>query len=317
MKESGIEAIENYGLSKRNRSRTLFSRIGVVGCGKEGSVIVTSAALNGIEVVFFESHQSEIEDAYVRIEGKLNKKIKNWGLTEGEKKAVLSRISSTTSFEGFANCDFVIEATRYSSLTGERDTNLRKDVFHQLEKVLPSTAIIASNIATCIVTELSSELEFKDRCIGLHYLSNVPDSSIIEIVRGLYTSDETYEKVCKFVKLINNQFISVEESAGLVSVRLYLVQLNEACSIIMEGVSTIEDVDKILTVGFGYRQGVFRTADQMGIEKIVKLMENLYTEFGHVKYKPSPILLHHFRAKHFGISTLKGFYNYDENGNII
>jgi len=317
MAEEIIEAIERYGLSKRNRKRTLFSRIGVVGCGKEGSVIATTAALNGMEVVFLEPNEESIANAYGRIEEKLDKKIQNWGLTENEKKAIIARISGTSNYDDFSGCDFVIEAIRYHDKTGERRVIHRKDVFKELERVLSTSAIIASNVSTVIVTDLASELEHTERCIGLHFLSNVPDSQIIEIVPGLNTSAETYDKVCLFARMINHQFIPVMESSGLVSIRLFLIQLNEACGILMEGISSVEDIDLVLTVGFGHRQGVFRTADQMGIEKIVRLLENLWDEYGSLKYKPSPILLRLFRAKHFGISTNRGFYTYDDFGNII
>ena len=317
MAEEIIEAIERYGLSKRNRKRTLFSRIGVVGCGKEGSVIATTAALNGMEVVFLEPNEESIRNAYSRIEEKLDKKISNWGLTENEKKAILSRITGTSVYEDFSGCDFVIEAIRYHDQTGERRIVQRKEVFKELERVLSTTAIIASNVTTVIVTDLASELEHTERCIGLHFLSNVPDSQIIEIVPGLNTSIETFDKVCQFARLINHQYIPVLESSGLVSIRLFLIQLNEACGILLEGISSVEDIDRVLTVGFGHRQGVFRTADQMGIEKIVRLLENLWDEYGSLKYKPSPILLRLFRAKHFGVSTNRGFYTYDDFGNII
>ena len=317
MAEEIIEAIERYGLSKRNRKRTLFSRIGVVGCGKEGSVIATRAALKGIEVVFLEPNQERIENAYKRIEEQLNKKIQNWGLTENEKKAIIGRIQGSSNYEDFSGCDFVIEAIRYDDQTGERQVIQRKEVFRKLEEVLSQRAIIASNVSTVVVTELAAEMEHQDRCIGLHFLSNIPDSHIIEIVRGLNTSDDTYNKVCQFARMINHEFVQVTESSGLVSLRLFLIQLNEACSMLMEGVASVEDIDRVLTVGFGHRQGVFRTADQIGIEKIVKLLENLYEEYGHVKYKPSPILLRLSRAKLWGISKGKGFYTYDESGNII
>lgn len=317
MAEEMIEAIERYGLSKRNRKRTLFSRIGVVGCGKEGSVIATRAALKGIEVVFLEPNQERIDNAYKRIEDQLNKKIQNWGLTENEKKAIIGRIQGSSNYEDFSGCDFVIEAIRYDDQTGERQVTQRKEVFRKLEEVLSQRAIIASNVSTVVVTELAAEMEHQDRCIGLHFLSNIPDSHIIEIVRGLNTSDDTYNKVCQFARMINHEFVQVTESSGLVSLRLFLIQLNEACSMLMEGVASVEDIDRVLTVGFGHRQGVFRTADQIGIEKIVKLLENLYEEYGHVKYKPSPILLRLSRAKLWGISKGKGFYTYDESGNII
>jgi len=317
MAEEIIEAIERYGLSKRNRKRTLFSRIGVVGCGKEGSVIATTAALKGMEVVFFEPSEERIANAYSRIEEKLDKKIENWGLTQNEKKAIIGRIQGTSAYEDFNGCDFVIEAIRYDDNTGERRVQQRKEVFRKLESVLSEKAIIASNVSTVVVTELASEMEHQERCIGLHFLSNIPDSQIIEIVRGLNTSDETFEKVCLFARLINHDYVPVMESSGLISIRLFLIQLNEACSILMEGIASVGDIDRVLTVGFGHRQGVFRTADQMGIEKIVKLLENLYEEYGHVKYKPSPILLRLWRAKHFGVSRGKGFYTYDDAGNMI
>jgi 3-hydroxybutyryl-CoA dehydrogenase len=317
MAEEIIEAIERYGLSKRNRKRTLFSRIGVVGCGKEGSVIATTAALNGMEVIFLEPNEESIANAYTRIEGKLDKKISNWGLTDNEKKAILSRITGTSNYEDFSGCDFVIEAIRYTDKTGEKRIVQRKEVFKELERVLSTTAIIASNVTTVIVTDLASELVHTERCIGLHFLSNVPDSQIIEIVPGLNTSIETFDKVCMFAKLIKHDYIPVMESSGLVSIRLFLIQLNEACGILLEGISSVEDIDRVLTVGFGHRQGVFRTADQMGIEKIVRLLENLWDEYGSLKYKPSPIILRLFRAKHFGVSTNRGFYTYDDFGNII
>ncbi len=311
-----IEPIEKYGLSKRNRKRTLFSKIGVVGAGKEGSVIATTAALSGIEVVFLEPTEEKMANAFARIEAKLNKRIENWGLTQSEKRAVMGRIRGTLDYKDFEGCDFVIEAVRYDQ-TGVREVNQRKEVFQRLEQVLDPTAIIASNISTVVVTDLASELEHKERCIGLHFLSSVPGAEIIEIVRCLYTSDETFDKVCHFAKLINHQYVSVAESAGLVSLRLFLIQLNEACSMLMEGISGVEDIDRVLTVGFGHRLGVFRIADRMGIEKIVSLLQNLYEEYGHLKYKPSPVLLRLLRAKHFGVSRGRGFYVYDKEGNIL
>lgn len=312
-----VEPIERYGLSKRSRKKTLFSRIGVVGCGKEGSVIATTAALNGIEVVFLEPSDERIANAYLRIEKKLDKKIENWGLTQNEKKAILSRIQGTTNYENFRSCDFVIEAIRYDDNTGERRVAHRKEVFRHLEEVLSPQAIIASNVSTVVVTELASELEHQERCIGIHFMSNTPGSQIIEIVPGLSTSEETVKKMQMFAKLINHEYVTVMESSGLVAIRMFLIQLNEACGMLMEGIASVEDIDRVLTVGFGHRIGVFRLADQMGIEKIVKLLENMYEEYGSLKYKPSPLLLRMFRAKHFGINKGRGFYNYDESGNIV
>ncbi len=310
------EPIEKYGLNNKDRKKTLFSRIGVVGCGKDGSFIVTVAASNGMEVVFLEPSEGRIQNAYARIEEKLNKRIESWGLTESEKKAILARIKGTTRYEDFAGCDFVIEAIRYDDM-GVRSVTARKEVFAKLEEILDEKAIIASNVATIFVTELANELKHKERTIGVHFMTNVPGSNIIEIVPGLDTSDETYNLVCHFAQMINFDYVHLLESAGLVSLRLFFAQLNEACSMLMEGIASVEIIDRVLTVGFGHKQGVFRTADQMGIEKIVHLMENMFNEYGNMKYKPSPVLNRMYRGNQYGISKGKGFYEYDETGNII
>ena len=189
------EPIERYGLSKRSLKKTLFSKIGVVGCGKDGSVIATVAATHGMEVVFLEPTKEQIANAFRRIEKILDRRIKGWGLTENEKKVIMSRIKGTMDYVDFEGCDFVIEAVRYNSFTGERTVTERKEVFRRLESVVAPDAIIASNVTTVIVSELASELEHKSRVIGLHFLSNVVESQIIEIVRGLETSDDTYDKV--------------------------------------------------------------------------------------------------------------------------
>ncbi len=312
-----IEPIEKYGLSQRSQSKKLFSRIGIVGCGKDGSLIATQAAMNGIEVIFLEPSQEKISSSFNYIEEHLDKKIQGWGMTKSEKKLYLGRIRGTVDYQELSECDFVIEAIRYNLSTGERGLTERQNVFKHLESVLSPSAIIASNVTTVTVSDLVTELEHKDRCIGLHFISNVPASNILEVVRGADTSDETYEAVCNFAKMIRYQYVPVLESAGLISMRLFLTQLNEACSMLMEGISTVEDIDEVMKVGFGYRQGVFLTADLLGIEKIVKLMENMYDEFGAVKYKPSPLLRRMARAKLHGVRSGKGFYTYDEQGNIL
>lgn len=317
MPEMIIEPIEKYGLSEKPKARKLFSSIGIVGCGKEGSVIATVAASNGIEVIFFEPTAEKIANAYSQIEQKLDKKIESWGLTQSEKKAILGRTHGTFNYADFKDCEFVIEAIRYNEAASDRQVGARKEVFKTIESIVSPDAIIASNVSTVVVTELAAELKHQERCIGLHFLANVPNSEIIEIVRGQNTSNETYDKVCRFAKLIHYNYVNVEESSGLVSLRLFLTQLNEACGILMEGISNVADIDHVLSVGFGHRLGIFRSADQMGIEKVVSLLQNLYDEYGAVKYKPSPVLLRLLRAKHYGISRGQGFYKYDEKGNII
>lgn len=310
-----IEPIEDFGLSKKQQQRTLFSKIGVVGCGKDGQNICRIASSNGMEVVFIELNEERIENAFTKLGNVLDRRIENWGMTQSEKKLTLSRIKGSLDFKDLSDCDFVIEAIRAES--SDRKITERKEVFTKIEEVVSPECIIATNSTTIIITELSSELKYRDRCVSLHFFVQSPEARICEVVKGLYTSDIVYNKVLKFVKMVNRQAIPVEESAGLISIRLYTALLNEACEVLLEGVGSMVDIDSVWKVGFGMRFGPFELADILGIDKINRWMENLYSEFGDPRYMASPVIKKLNRAKRFGVHTCCGFYKYDETGKII
>lgn len=309
------EPIEEFGLSEKSKNKTLFSKIGVVGCGLVGQNIARVASFYGIEVVFIEVSEEKIREAYKNIEKVLDERIEHWGITLGEKRAILSRIKGTLDYQDLKGCDFVIEAIRAVDRGGK--IKERKEIFRKIEEVVDSECIIATHSTTIVITELSSDLKYRDRCISLHFFVNHQEARIIEVVRGLYTTDDSYQKVCKFVALINRKIIPVQESAGLVSVRIFVVMLNEACDVLMEGVSNVEDVDQLMKIGFGMRLGPFELADKMGLDKVLRWMDNIYNEFGDVRYKPNPYLRRLVRGKHFGIESGEGFYKYNENGKKI
>ncbi len=309
------EPIEEFGLIKKNKTNSFFSKIGVVGCGNIGQKIARIASMAGIEVLFIEISEEKIQEALTSIDRTLDDMIGHWGMTDSEKRAVLSRIQGTTEYSKLAGCDFVIEAI--NAVDRGRRVDNRKEIFRMVENAVDDDCIIATNSTTIIITELSSELKNKGRSLGLHFFMASSEAKIVEVVKGLYTSDETYAKVLKFVKLINYEAILVEESAGLISVRMFTVILNEACRLMMESVASMRDIDETMRVGFGMRLGPFEIADVIGIDKVVRWMENLYIEFGGLQYKPSPILKRLFRAKQYGILSGKGFYSYDEKGDRI
>ncbi len=312
MAETFIEPIESYGLSSKDRKKSLFSKIGVVGCGKDGRNIVRQTASAGLEVIFIEISQEKIDFALEKIGKDLDTKIESWGLTPGDKRTIMGRIKGSMNYEDLKGCDFVIECVRYDE-NGERSTELRKEVFKTLEKILSPEAIIATNATTVIISELAAELEYKSRCISLHFPVAHPDAKILEVVKGIYTSEEVYEKVLLFAKLIKYNTIDVHESNGLVSLRLMVTMLNEACQMLMENVASMESIDSLFEVVYGMRLGVFRMADIIGIEKIVSLMEDMFNEYGDKKYKPSPILWRLYRTKQMGVAdgNGKGFYIYE------
>lgn len=309
------EPIEQFGLEVKNKSKALFSKIGVIGCGLVGQNLARVASFYGIEVVFIEVSEDKIREAYKNIEKVLDERIEHWGITQGEKRAILSRIKGSMDYKDLKGCDFVIEAIRAVDRGGK--IKERKEIFHKIEEVVKPDCIIATHSTTIVITELASDLKYRDRCVSLHFFVNHQEARVVEVVRGLYTTDESYQKVCKFVTLMNRKIVPVQESAGLVSVRIYVVLLNEACEILMEGISNIDDIDQTMKIGFGMRLGPFELADKMGLDKILRWMDNIYNEFGDIRYKPNPYLRRLVRAKHLGMESGEGFYKYDENGKRI
>lgn len=315
MAELITEPIEKYGLSKQSRPKVLFSKIGIVGCGTVGQELVITASKHGIEVTFLELTEQLINHSIDEIKKQLDNEIDHWGLTPGDKNAIMSRIKGTLSYSDFADCELVIEAVK--SKQRESSFILRKQVFRNIEKHVSRDCIIATNSSTLVVTELSSELEFSDRCVSLHISTTAPGASVVELTRSLHTSDDAYEKVKIFVKLLDKILIPVTESPGLVSVRLFVVLLNEACETLMEGVSSMDNIDLAMRASFNMPLGPFEFADKIGLDKIMRWMENLYSEFGSNRYIASPIIKKLVRANRFGRSTGRGFYEYTADGNKI
>lgn len=315
MAELIIEPIEKYGLSKESRPKILFSKIGIVGCGSVGQELAITASKHGIEVVFLELSENLIHHSFEEIKKELDHQINHWGLTPGEKTAILSRIRGTLLYSAFHDCELVIETIK--SKQGQSSFDMRKEVFLNIEKKVSKECIIATNSSTIVVTELSSELKHKERCVSLHVSTTAPGASVVELAKGLHTTDEAYEKVIKFVKLLEKISIPVLESPGLVSVRLFVVLLNEACETLMEGVSSMENIDLTMRSCFNMPLGPFEFADKVGLDKVVRWMENLYSEFGSSRYIASPMIKKLVRANRLGRVSGIGFYSYDANGNKI
>jgi 3-hydroxybutyryl-CoA dehydrogenase len=312
MAEVLVESIENYGLSQKSPSRTLFSKVGLVGCGTVGQNIALLISQKELEVVFLEVSEEKVALALKKIEQELDNMIGRWGMTPGEKRAILSRINGYVGYDHLRQCDLVIEAI--SSKNRDQRITCRKEVFKNIEKVVSPQTIIATNSTTIAITELSSDLDHKERCVSMHFLTNVPGAKMIEVVRSLYTTDDVFDKVSKFVNMMGRQLVHVQESPGMISIRLFVTMVNEACELLMEGVGNISDIDITMRIGLGLALGPFELADKVGLDKVERWMDNLYAEFGDLKYKASPVLKRHVRAHQFGRSCGQGFYSYDETG---
>jgi 3-hydroxybutyryl-CoA dehydrogenase len=315
MKEKIVEQIESYALSKKGRPKSQFAQIGVVGAGSTGQRITLMIATQGIEVIILDLSQENLDQSFKGMAEELDNRIEHWGMTSGEKRSVLSRIKGTLDYKDFKDCDLVIESIL--SKLPESTIAIRKEVFRKIEENVSRDAIIATNSSTIVITELSSELKYKDRCLSLHFSTTSPGANVVEVVRGIQTSEDICENVHKFTTLIGKIPIMVDESPGLISVRLFIALIGEACDALMEGVASKENIDLTMRNGMGLPLGPFEMADKIGLDKVVRWMDNLYKEFGDLKYKPSPVLKKLVRANRLGRKSGKGFYSYDEHGNKI
>jgi 3-hydroxybutyryl-CoA dehydrogenase len=311
MSES-IEKLEDYGLSKDTKPKTLFSLVGIVGAGSVGQNIARMVSSKGLDVVFLDINQQKIDQANTELAKELDRMIERWGMTNSEKLGILSRIKGTLDYNSFKDCDIVIEAIKSSSR--EHSHDVRSRILKTIEAHVGRDTIIATNSSTQVITELTADLTYKDRCVSFHFLTPEADARVVEIVKGLYTSQEAYENTIKFANLIGKKVIAVKESPGIISTRLIVPFINEACEVLMEGVGKMEDIDLTMKVGFGLPLGPFEMADKIGLDKILRWCENLYDEFGDLKYKSSPLLKKLVRAHQWGRRTGRGFYEYNKDG---
>ncbi|HEX3009876.1 MAG TPA: 3-hydroxyacyl-CoA dehydrogenase family protein [Bacteroidales bacterium] len=304
------EVLEDYALNEKLRKKESLRKVGIVGCGSVGQEIARIISQSGIDVVFVDVSEDRVKEIFKSITHQLDMIIDRWGLTESEKRAILSRIHGTTRYEDISECNLVMETI--SSNRPGTSLELRKEVFRKIEEHVTPDTVITSNISTLMISDLSSSLKYPERAVGLHFMIP-PTVKVVEVVKGLRTNEEAYDFVCRFAKMIGKKVVTVNESPGNISTRLIVTLINEACEVLMEGVGSIENIDDTMKIGYGMQFGPFELADRIGLDKILKYMDNLYQEFGLQKFKASPIIKRLVRANNLGRKTEKGFYKY-ENG---
>ncbi|HYW96681.1 MAG TPA: 3-hydroxyacyl-CoA dehydrogenase NAD-binding domain-containing protein [Bacteroidales bacterium] len=309
------ETLEDFALSQESAEKPgSIQKVAVIGCGAMGQEISRLVSQQGMEVVFIDVSEERIKEVYREIENQLDEIINKWGLTEGEKRAILSRIKGSTDYNDIRDADLVIESI--NSRKPGTNIEIRKEVFKKAEAVIGDDVIITSNNSTLMISDLAGVLKHPGRAIGLHFIAPASSVKIVEVVRGVETADATFDFILRFCKMIDKTPIALHESPGHVSSRLIVTLINEACETLMEGVASVKCIDTTMKMGYGLLFGPFEMADKIGLDKLLKWMDNLYAEFGLQKYKPSPILKRLVRAGYHGIKTGKGFYKY-EDGKII
>lgn len=282
-------------------------RVFVAGAGQMGQGIAETAATSGISVVLSDVTDSRLRQGLAGIEASLNKAIERWAITASEKRAILSRIGTVVGIEGTDGCDFAIEAV-------PEDLRLKKRVFEELDRKCDSGTILVTSTSTLSITEIGSVTARPEKILGMHFLFPVPRAAMVEIVRALRTSDQTFEAATELATQLNKEIVEVHEYPGFVTTRIMVPFINEAVFTLMEGVAGASDIDKAVKLGYGFPTGPLELADTIGLDEVMLLMERLFKELGDLKYKPCPLIRRMVREGKLGKKSGRGFFKYDGSG---
>lgn len=286
----------------------MFRSIGVVGAGTMGQGIAEMLAVKGLDVYLVEKTPEKLQQAKEMLEASLDRQIERWAITEAEKKLTLNRIHMEISLQHLADCELVIE-------TISEDLESKLEVFQLLDMVLTKDAVLASNTSTLSLTELARASRYPERVIGMHFVYPAIRIEVVEIIRGLQTSDDTFDRTKSFIEnVIDRKGVMVYESPGFVTTRLICLLINEALHLLEEGVASPEDIDTAMSKGYQFEHGPLEMADRFGLDSVLAALERMFREYGELKYRPSFLLKKKVRAGQLGIKSGIGFFNYDKDG---
>lgn len=280
-----------------------MEKIFVLGAGTMGAGIVQAFAQKGYEVIVRDIKDEFVERGLAGINKNLSKLVSKGKITEEAKEDILSRISGTTDMNLAADCDLVVEAAI-------ENMKIKKEIFAELDKICKPETILASNTSSLSITEVASATSRAEKVIGMHFFNPAPVMKLVEIIRGMATSQETFDAVKELSLAIGKDPIEVEEAPGFVVNRILIPMINEASFILQEGIASVEDIDTAMKFGANHPMGPLALGDLIGLDVCLAIMDVLYNETGDTKYRASSTLRKYVRAGWLGRKTGKGFYNY-------
>ena len=281
-----------------------IDRMAVVGAGQMGSGIAQVAAQAGVEVVVADASPELAKRSVEKLAATLAKLVEKGKIPAAERDAVLGRIRAARALEDCAGADLAIEAI-------VENEGVKKEIFRRLDALLRPEAILASNTSSISITALAAATKRPDRFVGMHFMNPPPVMQLVEIIRGLQTSDATYAAVVALAKRFRKTTVTSKDSPGFIVNRILIPLLNEACFALQEGLASPEDIDTGVKLGLNHPMGPLTLADFIGLDTCLYIAEVLHRELGEDKYRPAPLLRQYVAAGWFGRKSGRGFYRYE------
>ena len=278
--------------------------IGVIGGGQMGSGIAQVCLLSGLNVTLNDVSDEILGKSRARIEKGLDILLGKGKISSGDKGRMAENLVTTGNLSDCSSCDFVVEAVT------ERE-ELKLSLFRKLDEVVPEGKILATNTSSLSITRIASVTKRPDRVIGMHFMNPVPLMKLVEIIRGLRTSPETFHATVELTRRLGKEPVPANDSPGFVANRILMPMINEAVYALMEGVGKAEDIDAILRMGANHPMGPLALADLIGLDTCLEILKVLQEELGDPKYRPCPLLRKHVEAGYLGKKTGRGFYTYE------
>ncbi|RMG46507.1 MAG: 3-hydroxybutyryl-CoA dehydrogenase [Acidobacteria bacterium] len=278
--------------------------VGIVGAGTMGSGIAQVAARAGFRILLCDVAAEALTRAMQTIDRGLSREVSKQRLTEEEKRRVLERIRTTPEVTSLSDADFVVEAV-------VEDVEIKRGVFRQLDEITRPEVILATNTSSISITKLGAATRRPEKVIGMHFMNPVPIMKLVEIIRGMATSEATLATVKAMAEKLGKRPVEVGDAPGFVSNRILMPMINEAIFALYEGIGTVEAIDEVMKLGMNHPMGPLQLADFIGLDVCLAIMNVLYEGFKDPKYRPCPLLQRYVDAGWLGLKTGRGFYIYE------
>ena len=281
----------------------MIKTLGVVGAGQMGSGIAQVAAAGGISVLMSDIKDEFVDRGISAIEKSLDRIVKKGKLSEADKKATLERIEETTTISDMAKAHYVVEAAT-------EDETLKLNIFRELDETCPEGIVLSSNTSSISITKIAGATKRPEKVIGMHFMNPVPMMQLVEVIRGLATSDETFHATHDLAVKLGKTPVTANDFPGFIANRILMPMINEAIYALFEGVGKAEDIDQVMKLGMNHPMGPLALADLIGLDTCLAIMEVLHEGLGDAKYRPCPLLRKYVDAGWLGRKSGRGFYSY-------